>query len=112
MNGFALNNISDSYVGNTPASAIYLGDTLIWSRQTPTYTYTDNGVTYELLIPDESSGSPMAKGSYTVENDTVTASPNPMINATDINFKATYRGVTINGIADLIQRVTNLLTNN
>ena len=31
FNGFALNNIKNAYVGSTPAQAIYIGSTLIWS---------------------------------------------------------------------------------
>ena len=36
MNGFALNNIQNAYVGSTPAQAIYIGSTLIWPTTPPT----------------------------------------------------------------------------
>ena len=50
MQGFALNNISDCYVGSNQASAIYLGNTLIWPT-TPPHDYSRDYLTFEALEP-------------------------------------------------------------
>ena len=44
MNGLALNNIQNAYVGSTPAQAIYLGSTLIWPT-TPPHDYSQDYLT-------------------------------------------------------------------
>lgn len=46
MNGFALNNIQNAYVGSTQVSAIYLGSTLIWPT---THDYSRDYLTIEYL---------------------------------------------------------------
>lgn len=47
MQGFALNNISDCYVGSNQVSAIYLGNVKIW----PTHDYSLDYLTFEALEP-------------------------------------------------------------
>ena len=42
FNGFALNNIKNAYVGSTPAQAIYLGSTLIWSTTPSEHDYSND----------------------------------------------------------------------
>ena len=51
MQGFALNNISDCYVGSNQASAIYLGSTLIWPTTPPPHDYSHDYFTIEALGP-------------------------------------------------------------
>ena len=48
MQGFALNNISDCYIGSNQASAIYLGSTLIWpTTPPPPHDYSQDYLTVE-----------------------------------------------------------------
>lgn len=49
MNGFALNNISNCYVGSTPASAIYIGSQLIWPTTPPPHDYSQDYLTFEAI---------------------------------------------------------------
>ena len=49
MQGFALNNISDCYVGSNQASAIYLCSTLIWPTTPPPHDYSQDYLTFEAL---------------------------------------------------------------
>lgn len=52
MQGFALNNISDCYVGSNQASAMYLGSTLIWPTTPPQpHDYSQDYLTIEALGP-------------------------------------------------------------
>lgn len=46
MNGFNLSNITDLYVGSAPASAIYYGSNMLWSR---THDYSKDYFTIESL---------------------------------------------------------------
>ena len=48
MQGFALNNISDCYVGNNQVSAVYLGNVKIWPT---THDYSRDYLTFEALEP-------------------------------------------------------------
>lgn len=48
MQGFALNNISDCYVGSNQASSIYLGSTKIWPT-TPPHDYSHDYLTIEAI---------------------------------------------------------------
>jgi len=48
MQGFALNNISDCYVGSNQASEIWLGQTKIWPT-TPPHDYSHDYLTFEAL---------------------------------------------------------------
>ena len=50
MQGFALNNIQNAYVGNTQVQSIYLGSTLIWPT-TPPHDYSRDYLTFEALEP-------------------------------------------------------------
>lgn len=47
MNGFALNNIQNCYVGSTPATAIYLGSNKIWP--TTQHDYSQDYLTFEVI---------------------------------------------------------------
>lgn len=56
MEGFSLNNISDCYVGATGASQIWLGNNLIWQRQTYTWvTIPSYRTIYGTNIPNYAS---------------------------------------------------------
>lgn len=63
MNGFDLSTISDLYVGDTPCSAIYIGDTLLWpltpkdyskeyltfeAVENTTFSFTTNDLEYSI----------------------------------------------------------------
>ena len=59
MNGFDLSTITNAYVGSTPASAIYLGSTLIWPNQ-PVNPYESQYFTIEIT----QAGNLYLKSSY------------------------------------------------
>ena len=48
MNGFALNNISDCYIGSNQVSAVYLGSTKIYPS-TPPHDYSQDYLTIEAI---------------------------------------------------------------
>ena len=52
MQGFALNNISDCYIGSNQVSAIYLGNVKIWPTTPPQpHDYSRDYLTFEALEP-------------------------------------------------------------
>ena len=72
MAGFALNNITDCYLGNTQVTAIYLGSDKIWPATQ--HDYSQDPLTFEVLeagqfkfTPSSTNTSPMA---YSLDNGT------------------------------------------
>ena len=73
MNGFDLSTITNAYVGSTPASAIYLGSTLIWP--TGPHDYSTDYLTFEIIYSGTltwrkttSLGTPDKTISYSTDN--------------------------------------------
>ena len=56
INGFALNNIKNAYVGSTPAQAIYLGSKLIWPTTPSEHDYSKDYLTIVSLEDNNDIG--------------------------------------------------------
>ena len=71
MEGFDLSTIQGCYAGSTPATAIYIGSTQIWSPEEP--GYEEQYLTFEILnagtITIKASNAYVSKTiSYSIDN--------------------------------------------
>lgn len=100
MEGFALNNIQNCYVGSTPATAIYLGSNKIWpttqhdysqdyltftALEDTTFTFSDNALQYSL-----DNGNTWTTLSANTASPTVTAGNKILWKQTGLTQGTTY----------------------
>lgn len=75
-----------------------------------------NGVRFNVDVPAKTTNDVLARSYYLDLNDNIVTdsytgpiqAPTPFINACDINVNASYNGVTITSMADLVKKVIDI----